>query len=479
MHSAPLPPLLPTMSSPAPAAPPATARWRPWSLPADTTRMARELCGALNRITRANFDALSDRVVRWAVAVEADGRRAALDTFVRAIFARGVRDPARMELYVALCVRIVDELEGERNMWKRVDLYHVGNPLCSFETVIRLMPGAELQSALAGDDIDSVFSLLAFLGELLVQGTLYAEDVLDVLGVVLERARTGDENATIGLRRFLRPVLKAFNALHILNSLEISQKLQYVLQAPALPNMVRYILLVRTFRLYVDRVDFIELLQSLLDQVSYPQPPDAFNSSRERIEAYGFMSDDEEDAPMDTDDIDMARLLQSCRERAAIFFEKRSHAFAERALLDLRPEHRHHFLRQLIADVLQHHDAADARLVGSLWLLETTHRLCEEDHAFLRGLEAELLALPDTVLDVPDACCLIATILHETPLDIQMLESLVWQSVPPEDQLRDRMLSELRAREQLDAEEAGESRQNRFDRIIRDPPSSSGSAHAL
>ncbi|GJE91399.1 hypothetical protein PsYK624_075490 [Phanerochaete sordida] len=442
-------------------APPAAARWRPWSLPADTTRMARELCGALNRLTRANFDALSDRVVRWAVAVEADGRRAALDAFVRALFARGVRDPARMELCVALCVRVVDELEGERNMWKRVDLYHVGNPLCSFETVIRLMPGAEFQSALAGGDIDTMFSLLAFLGELLVQGILYAEDVLDVLGVVLERARTGDENATIGLRRFLRPVLKAFNALHILNSLEMSQKLQYVLQAPALPNMVRYILL------------------SLLDQVSYPRPPDAFNSSRERIEAYGFMSDDEEDAPMETDDIDMTRLLQSCRERAAIFFEKRSHAFAERALLDLRPEHRHLFLRQLIADVLQHHDAADARLVGSLWLLETTHRLCEEDHAFLRALEAELLALPDTVLDVPDACCLIATILHETPLDIQLLESLVWQSVPPEDQLRDRMLSELRAREQLEAEEAGESRQNRFDRIIRDPPSSSGSAHAL
>lgn len=198
---------------------------------------------------------------------------------------------------------------------------------------------------------------------------------------------------------------------------------------------------------------------------------------------YGFGSDDDADSAMETDDdVDMPRLLQSCRERAANFFDRRSHSFAERALLDLRPEHRHYFFQQLISDVLQHHDVADARLVGSLWLLETTHRLCEEDHAFLRALEAELFALPDTVLDVPDACCLLATMLHETPLDLQMLESLVWQSVPPEGQLRNRMLAELRARERLEVEAEQEegSRQNRFDRIVRDYPfSSSGSAHAF
>ncbi|EKM53424.1 uncharacterized protein PHACADRAFT_125148 [Phanerochaete carnosa HHB-10118-sp] len=446
------PPPLPAAMSP---------RWRPWSVPVDITRMTREICGLLNRVTRANFDAVSDRIARWAIVIEADGSRAALDTFVQTVFARGVRDPARMELYVALCVRIIDELEGERNLWKRVDLYHVGNPLCSFETVIRLMPSAKFQGALVSGDTDNMLFLLVFLGELLVQGILYVEDVQDVLGAVLERVRKGDGNAAIGLRRFLRPVLKAFNAIHILNSLETTQKIQYVLQTPGLPNMIRYILL------------------SLLDQVSYPQPSDAFNSSQERIEAYGFLSDDGADSPMEMDDeIDMSRLLQSCRERATIFFVRRSHSYAEQALLDLRPEHRHYFFQQLISDVLHHHDPAEARLVGSLWLLETTHRLCEEDHAFLRALEAELFALPDTVLDVPDACHLVATILHETPLDMQMLESLVWQSIPPEGKVRERMLGELRTRE-LEGEEEEQSRRNRFDRFVRDDPSSSTSAHAF
>lgn len=193
------------------------------------------------------------------------------------------------------------------------------------------------------------------------------------------------------------------------------------------------------------------------------------------------MSDDDIDSPMETDDyVDMDRLLQSCRERSAIFFAKRAHSYAEQALLDLRPEHRHYFFQQLISGVLQSHDFADARLVGSLWLLENTHMLCEEDHAFLRGLEAELFALPDTVLDVPDACHLIVTILQETPLDIQMLESLIWQSIPAEGTLRDQLLGELRSRVEVGVEEGGSSRRNRFDRFARDyPSSSSASAHGF
>jgi hypothetical protein len=216
--------------------------------------------------------------------------------------------------------------------------------------------------------------------------------------------------------------------------------------------------------------------KTVLDQIAYPQPPDAFNSSRERIAAYGFATDSDASLMDTDDDVDMNRLLESCRERSAIFFEKRSHGYAERALEDLRPEHRHHLFRQLIADVLRRHDCADARLVGSLWLLENTHRLCEEDQAFLQGLEAELLALHDTVLDAPDACRLIATMLHETPLDMQMLESLVWQTVPPDGMLRDRLLAELRSQEHLEARELeDETRRNRFERIPPDnsAPSSS------
>lgn len=214
--------------------------------------------------------------------------------------------------------------------------------------------------------------------------------------------------------------------------------------------------------------------QSLLEQITYPQPRDAFNSSRERIEAYGISTDSDDESLMETDDVDMDRLLQSCRERAGIFFAKRSHTYATRALQDLRPEHRQYFFRQLISDVLHRHDFSDARLVGSLWLLEDTHFLCEEDHTFLRGLEAELLVLADTVLDVPNACQLLATMLHETPLDVQILESLVWQSVTADSMLRDRLLAELRSQERFDdaaeVEIEGGSRRNRFERTYRDHP---------
>ena len=116
------------------------------------------------------------------------------------------------------------------------------------------------------------------------------------------------------------------------------------------------------------------------------------------------------------------------------------------------------------------HDPADARLVGSLWLLESTHRLCEEHQAFVRGLEAELLILQDTVLDAPDACRLLAALLHETPLDVQMLESLVWQTVPPDNMLRDRLLAELRAQEQSQARDMeDDNRRNRFERTDHSP----------
>ena len=186
---------------------------------------------------------------------------------------------------------------------------------------------------------------------------------------------------------------------------------------------------------------------------------------------------------MDTDDVDMTRLLQSCRERSAIFFERRSHAFAQRALQDLLPEHRPHFFRQLIGDALRAaggaDDADDARLVGALWLLEDTHRLCAEDHAFLRALEGELAALPDTLLDAPHAPRRLAAMLRETPLDAQVLESLVWQAVPPDAGLREKLIAELATHD--GAEEGGpeaESRRNRFERTFGEfsapGPSSAG-----
>ena len=184
---------------------------------------------------------------------------------------------------------------------------------------------------------------------------------------------------------------------------------------------------------------------------------------------------------METDEVDMTRLLRSCKERTAIFFSKRSHAYAQRALQDLLPEHRHYFFRELISDVVHRHDFDDARLVGSLWLLEDTNQLCQEDHAFLRALEAEFCVLQDTIVDVPDACQIIATMLHETPLDTQVLESLVWQTVPAEGMLREKLLGELSSQEKFEASDVeSEMRRNRFERTIKDysSPGSSTGAYA-
>lgn len=485
MSSEPPPSLLvPTTPPQAVFPPPASKAWRPWSVPLDATRMARELCGLLNKVTQATLDSIADRVARWAVAVEAAGNNGGLDTFVHALFARGVRDPARAALWVALCVRVVDELEGERNAWKRVELYHVGNPLRSFETVVRLIPNAEFQHALARGDAEGVYALLSFTGELLVQGILYIEDTQDIVNVLFNRAYRNDDVCTIALARFVRPVLKAFNAINLLGSLEVAKGIEHALQSPELSSMVRCILLVSVIVPTAFRIFFCRLTcpKTLLDQVSYPQPPDAFNSSRERIEAYGIEPDSDNESAMDTDEVDMDRLLRSCRERAAIFFAKRSHAYAQRALQDLLPEHRHYFFQELISDVVQRRDGDDARLVGALWLLEDTHQLCQEDHAFLRGLEAELCALQDTIVDVPDACHTIAAILHETPLDVQVLESLVWQAVPAEGGLREKLLGELSTQERFERSDdvEAELRRNRFERTAKhfSSPGPSSGAYA-
>ena len=222
-------------------------------------------------MTKTNFDRVSDRVVRWAVVIEADGDHAALDAFVQSIFRRGVQDPSRCELYVALCVRIVDELESERNLWKRVEPYHIGNPLHSFETVLRLMPNACFRRAPPQGSSEVLF-LLAFTGELLVQGVLYVEDTQDIVASLVDGAGQNNPDAAIGLRRFLAPVMKAFNAMHILTILGMTQKLEDVLHTPDLSNMVRFTTQVRTSLTPHSMIRLLMIVQDYPRPSSLPPP---------------------------------------------------------------------------------------------------------------------------------------------------------------------------------------------------------------
>lgn len=220
--------------------------WRPWTLPLDPATTARKLCGLLNKLTRYNFDLIAERVAQVAVTIERGGNPTILDAFMQTLFLRGVQDPARAELYVALCVRVVDELESERALWRRVDLYHVGNTLHSFETALRLAPLAEFRRYHTARDWKSLFALLAFLGDLLVHGMLYATDLHDIMTMLFDLARHGDPDATIALCRFTHRVAKAFNANQVLECLQIAPHIDNILHQEGLPNMVRYLFMVRS-----------------------------------------------------------------------------------------------------------------------------------------------------------------------------------------------------------------------------------------
>ena len=64
--------------------------------------------------------------------------------------------------------------------------------------------------------------------------------------------------------------------------------------------------------------------------------------------------------------------------------------------------------------------------------------------------------------------------LHETPLDVEMLEALVWQCLPSDGALREHLLAELRAQERANVEGMDESsRRNRFERTTSDKSASS------
>lgn len=219
--------------------------WRAHGVPIDTTRMCHSLCGLLNRLTKLNFDAVCDKVVYWATSVDRVGDLQALECLVRTVFAHALADPIRCKLYAALCQRVIDELEGERSLWKKVDVYHLGNPIRSFETDIRLLAHDELHRILGVDDIPLLHSAVSFAGELLVHGIIVPDDVQEIVDTLFNHAERNDEERTVALCRFLARVVCAFDAYRLLSSLHVVEKIEQVLAKERLSHKTRFLLMVR------------------------------------------------------------------------------------------------------------------------------------------------------------------------------------------------------------------------------------------
>lgn len=207
--------------------------------------MQRALCGLLNKITAANFDAISDAILQWAVCVERTDDAASLDTLALYIISRGISDESRMELYAQLCQKIVDELQGERSRWRKVDPYSVGNPFHSFETTIQILARTQFERIASEGSAQALFALARFLGELLVHGILAASDVESIIEVLLSETERNDEDCAVALCRLLSRVVQAPDASGIIDSLAVVDGIERVLQEDTISFKTRFLIMVR------------------------------------------------------------------------------------------------------------------------------------------------------------------------------------------------------------------------------------------
>lgn len=207
----------------------ASQPWRPWSIPLNISHMCRTLRGLLNKIAKANFESISDKIVQLAISVEKTENPQVLDTFVRTIFKSGIVDGIRVDVYATLCQKIVDELEGERGRWKRVDLFHLGNPMDCFETSFRLLSQYEFDRIITGESLDNLLAFMAFVGELLVEGVVFPDDVHGMLDTLFRHA-VHDDGYAVAIYRFLARVVGAFNASQVLEPLMIVLRIEALLE---------------------------------------------------------------------------------------------------------------------------------------------------------------------------------------------------------------------------------------------------------
>ncbi|KAI0918972.1 hypothetical protein AcV5_002012 [Taiwanofungus camphoratus] len=419
-----------TTSSPPGQRCPSVKPWKPWSVPVDPNLLQRKLCGLLNKITAVNFDGISNKVVKHATSIERGGDPANLNVLAFQILRQGISDATRVEVYGSLCQKIMDELEGDRIRWRRVDLYHLGDPIHSFEAAMQVHTRREFDCIIAEGRLEDLHALTRFLGELLVHGVLTPEDVEGIISFLLVETEKNNEDCAVALCRFLLRVFRAPDASRIFNALAIAEGLERVLQEDSISLKIRY--------------SMMKMLELALD----PEPLDTFNSTQLRTEAYGLDPElDEQNALVTT----VGELVQSeatnslrssCQEQATSFFMRRKLAPAESFLSTLKPKHRHCFVTSLVSFVLSSSDQANASLVALLFSLDTVRRLCREENSFVKGFESEVFTLDDTVLDVPHAYQLTVIMLYACGLSQDVVEKLASRIAATGSDGGDRLLEE-------------------------------------
>ncbi|KAI0090731.1 hypothetical protein BDY19DRAFT_730973 [Irpex rosettiformis] len=407
-------------------------KWRPWSMPVDSSMLSRTLCGYLNKLTGRNFNVIAYRIARLAWAVELSEDRSALDIFVRAVFLRGATDEHRQDLYALLCQRIVYTLETERSLWRKVDILHIGNPFQSFETAITLLVLDEFNRERGSHIPEGLERLMRFVGELLVHGVLASTDVSDILVSLLEGVKRNDEHLAVVTCRFLSPITAAFNTLHILQSLQASILLEQVLKEDGLSPKVRY------------------LMMGMLHRVSYPAPLD---STRQRVDLYYpialdeyYIDEDDDDAAVlsDGDDSENNEWMQrDCEDWAKAFLLYYDYHHLGDILHSLRPVHRKQLLHCLISAALYSDDVMGSGCVGSLYRIPRIRELYVDGRLFEETLQEELTTLQDVLLDVPNAMQLMAHILYSTSLNATKLKTMIDSSMASQSILAGMLTSEV------------------------------------
>lgn len=205
--------------------------------------MRRKLCGILNRLTPSTYETQSDRLVLLAISVEKTENSDLLDTFVRTIFRSALSQPALTDVYVELCQKIVDELEGERARWRKVDVFHIGNPMVSFDTSLKLLVQYEFDHLMDSGDFQSLKTYATLIGGLVVGGVLLPNDVQGILDDLFERTLLNDDY-TVVTCRFLVPILDAFSASQFLDLLGVFGHVEQILRQEKLSPKTRYLMLV-------------------------------------------------------------------------------------------------------------------------------------------------------------------------------------------------------------------------------------------
>ncbi|KAJ3551926.1 hypothetical protein NM688_g4430 [Phlebia brevispora] len=395
--------------------------WKAWSIPVDVVSMRHKLCGLLNRLTRNNFDSVCCKIVEWAIAVERTGDLHTLAVLVHDVFDRGVSDHVRCRLYASLCQRVIDELEGERSRWKKVDVYHIGNLVHSFETDIRLLAHDEFHRMLSTEDPSKLSASMSFAGELLVHGVILSEDLQDIVDILFKYVESDDEERVVALCRLLGRLVSAFDAYRVLASLNIVERVERALKIESLSQRTRY------------------LLMSMLEQVVFPRPQDAFSSIRERVEVYGVDLDDSDAGSIgeEEEELEDDRVRRTCMSCATTFLLKHDVSAVQSLFGILRPIHHTVLVQEFITAALHGNDVADAATVGSILSAIAGDSL-------LSALTAQLVWLEDTTLDVPRAPQLMASLLHGAGLNLPGVEQMATQVIPSSSPILQSLLTGMR-----------------------------------